>query len=345
MKKQNETVIIDGSYGEGGGQVLRTALSLSLVTGRPFKIEKIRAGRSKSGLMRQHLTAVNAAVELSDARVLGNSVGSRELYFEPGGIKPGQYHFAVGTAGSSTLVLQTVLPALITAGEPSGLVLEGGTHNPFAPPFDFLARAFIPVLNRLGARVSVHLERPGFYPAGGGRFNVRIEPGPGLAPIDLLERGMVVNKSARAIVSRLPGKIAQRELAVVGRELGWEKSELKTEVVDKPLGPGNILVVEIESENIIEVFTGFGAKGVSAETVAQRAVEEVRYYLHAGPPVAGHLADQILLPMVLAGGGSFRTLPLTNHTLTNIEVIKKFIDVSIEVAETGKDERRVRIKT
>src|SRR5688572_16449750 len=182
-------ITIDGSMGEGGGQVLRTSLALSLVTGKPFRIEKIRAGREKPGLLRQHLTAVNAAAAVGGAHVEGAALGSRELDFRPGPAKPGEYRFAVGTAGSATLVLQAVLPALLTARGASTLVLEGGTHNPFAPPFDFLDKAFLPLLRRMGARVEVALERPGFYPAGGGRFQVRVEPVERLERLDLPSRG------------------------------------------------------------------------------------------------------------------------------------------------------------
>jgi RNA 3'-terminal phosphate cyclase (ATP) len=163
-------ITIDGSYGEGGGQILRTSLALSLVTGKPFSINNIRAGRKKPGLMRQHLTAVNAAAEIGSAAIKGNRIGSQEFTFEPEMIKPGNFHFAIGSAGSCTLVFQTILPALIIAGGPSEIILEGGTHNPFAPPFDFLAKAFLPVINRMGPKVDAVLEKPGFYPAGGGRF-------------------------------------------------------------------------------------------------------------------------------------------------------------------------------
>ncbi len=159
-------ITIDGSYGEGGGQILRTSLALSLVTGKPFSIRNIRAGRKKPGLMRQHLTAVNAAAEIGQAAIEGNRIGSQAFTFEPEMIKPGNFHFAIGSAGSCTLVFQTILPALLTAGEPSEIILEGGTHNPFAPPFDFLEKAFLPVINRMGPKVAAVLEKPGFYPAG-----------------------------------------------------------------------------------------------------------------------------------------------------------------------------------
>src|SRR5437867_958993 len=170
-------LLIDGSQGEGGGQILRTALGLSLVTGTPIRIEKIRAGRAKPGLLRQHLTAVNAATAIGAVDVEGATLGSQELTFRPGTVKPGEYRFAVGTAGSTGLVLQTVLPPLLTAPGPSTLTLEGGTHNPTAPPFDFLARAFLPLISRMGPSATARLERPGFYPAGGGQMHRVDHPG------------------------------------------------------------------------------------------------------------------------------------------------------------------------
>ena len=174
----NKSILtIDGSYGEGGGQVLRSSLAMSLVTGRPFVIENIRAGRKKPGLMRQHLTAVNAAVEVSHAEAAGAAIDSARLEFRPGQVTAGKYKFSVGTAGSATLVLQTVLPALLLADGESHLTLEGGTHNPFAPPLDFLTKAYLPLVNRMGPKVTVDpFYRPGFYPAGGGKFTVHVQP-------------------------------------------------------------------------------------------------------------------------------------------------------------------------
>src|SRR6516225_361743 len=167
---------IDGSQGEGGGQVLRSSLALALVTGKPVTVDRIRAGREKPGLMRQHLTAVNAAVEICGGHATGAALGSRSITFEPQPVRPGEYRFDVGSAGSATLVLQTVLPALLIAEGPTTLILEGGTHNAWAPPFDFLEKAFVPLVNRMGPHVEVELDRHGFYPAGGGRFRVHIQP-------------------------------------------------------------------------------------------------------------------------------------------------------------------------
>ncbi len=324
-------IVIDGSQGEGGGQILRSSLALSLVTGQPFRIENIRAGRRKPGLMRQHLTAVNAAAEIGCARVDGAGIGSQLLEFYPRSVKAGSYHFAVGTAGSCTLVLQTVLPALLTAGSPSELVLEGGTHNPYAPPFDFLTRSFLPIIERMGAKVSASLLRPGFYPAGGGKFKVTVEPAARLERLELPERGKILSRSARAIVAKLSRKIAERELKVVRESLGWEEQCcLVEEATDSP-GPGNILCIELDCENITEIFTGFGELGVSAEKVARDTVREVQEYLSSDAPIGPHLADQLLLPMALAGGGIFRTLAPTGHTITNAEVIRRFLPVEVSI--------------
>jgi RNA 3'-phosphate cyclase len=188
---------LDGSAGEGGGQILRSALALSLLTGTPFRIEKIRARRAKPGLLRQHLTAVQAAARIGSAQVEGAELGSRALTVRPGTVAPGEYHFAIGSAGSACLVVQTVLPPLLLASGPSVLIVEGGTHNPAAPSWDFLARVFFPLLERMGARIRTKLERHGFYPAGGGRLRVEIDPVSTLAPLELLKRGEIAERSAR----------------------------------------------------------------------------------------------------------------------------------------------------
>lgn len=327
---------IDGSQGEGGGQIFRSALALSLVSGSPFRIERIRAGRAKPGLMRQHLTALEAAAAVGEASIDGAAIGSREVVFRPGRVRAGTYRFAVGTAGSAGLVLQTVLLPLATVGHPSTLTLEGGTHNPHAPPFEFLADAFLPLIRRMGARVEARLERAGFYPAGGGRMAIEIGPARALTPLEIPTRGATLRRRARALVSRLPRQIGDRELAVVRARLGWAADELEVVALGEGMaGPGNVLLLEIESAHIAEVFTGFGEVGVRAEAVAEQAVQEARRYLAADVPVGAYLADQLLLPLALAGGGRFRTVSLTRHATTNIEVIRQFLGVSIEVAPVG----------
>jgi RNA 3'-terminal phosphate cyclase (ATP) len=330
-------ITIDGSIGEGGGQILRTALALSMVTGQAFRIENIRAGREKPGLLRQHLTAVNAAAQICGATLDGAAIGSRQLQFSPGKVKAGEYTFSIGSAGSTTLVLQTILPALLTADGPSSLTLEGGTHNPHAPPIDFLEKAFLPLINRMGPTVHVSLERAGFYPAGGGRFFANIEPTPRLSPLNLPERGEIKRRLAKAVVAALPGDIAKRELEKVEQMLRWSGDQLQIRQLPDEWGPGNLLTLEIESEHVTEVFTGFGMRGVSAEAVAHEACEQARRYLAANVPVGECLADQLLLPLALAGGGSFVTHAPTRHTNTNIDVIARFLPCRTRVEKMGRD--------
>ena len=322
-------ITIDGSQGEGGGQILRTSLALSLVTGQPFRLEHIRAGRQKTGLLRQHLTAVEAAKTVGAAEVIGATHGSQTLEFRPGAVTPGNYRFAVGTAGSATLVLQTILPPLLTANGISTLTLEGGTHNPFAPPFDFLARCFVPLIRRMGPTIELELRHPGFFPVGGGKFHARIEPVKRLERFDLLERGPVRLRRARAIISKLPAQVANRELAVVREKLGWREDEGRVEAVENPVGPGNALLLEVEAEHVTAVFTSFGERGRSAEGVAREAADAASAWLSADVPVDEHLADQLLLPMALAGGGSFRTVKPSLHSTTNASIIQRFLPVEI----------------
>jgi RNA 3'-terminal phosphate cyclase (ATP) len=258
---------IDGSQSEGGGQVLRSSLALSLVTGRPVVIEKIRAGRKKPGLMRQHLTAVLAAAEVGTAEVEGATLRSRRLVFRPGPVRSGDYVFRVGTAGSATLVLQTVLPALLVAKGQSNLTLEGGTHNPMAPPLDFLTESYLPLVNRLGPTVAAHLVRRGFYPAGGGQFAVYVRPAPQLGRLDLIQRGQITAHRVRALVANLPRHIAERECRTIAQETGWDADCFAVEEIRDARGPGNVVMIELAAEHVTEVFTAFGRLGVRPEDV------------------------------------------------------------------------------
>lgn len=341
---KTKLIQIDGSAGEGGGQILRTSLALSLVTGKPFRIERIRAGRQKPGLMRQHLTAVNAAVEIGGAAVDGAEIGSQELVFNPGTVKPGEYRFAVGTAGSATLVLQTVLPALLVGDEPSILNLEGGTHNPLAPPFDFLEKTFLPVLRRMGVGIEATLLRPGFFPAGGGRMQVRITPCAKLAPAELLERGDISGRAAKVIIAGLPANIADRQIEGLKRSLGWPDEAFSVDRQSDGFGPGNVVLAEITCGEHTEVFSAFGERGVRSEQVVDRVVKQVREYLVHGAPVGEFLADQVLIPLALAGGGTFRAGHLSRHSLTNMEVIRMFLGTNFEVADDSPDTKRVIVR-
>lgn len=328
---------IDGSYGEGGGQILRSSLALSMVTGRPFRIEKIRAGRRKPGLMRQHLTAVTAAAQLAQAEVRGAAVGSTAVEFRPNKLEPGECTFAVGTAGSTTLVLQTILPALLTASAPSRLVFEGGTHNPFAPPFDFLAKAFLPLINRMGPAVTATLERPGFYPAGGGRFTVEIAPVPRLEGFELIERGDIVARRVRVLLADLAGHVAEREVKTIQSRTGWDDGCFSVERITNSRGPGNVVMIEIQTQGAREVFTGFGEVNRSAEVVASQALEQYQQWLKADVPVGPYLADQIMLPLAIAGRGRYATLPLSQHATTHIELIKRFLEIDVSAERMDAD--------
>jgi RNA 3'-terminal phosphate cyclase (ATP) len=330
---------IDGSLGEGGGQILRSALALSVCLRRPFRIVNIRARRPKPGLRPQHLAAVRAAADIAGARVDGATLGAQTLTFEPADIEAGAHRFAIGTAGSTMLVLQTVLPALLTASSASDLRLEGGTHNPRAPTFECLSRAYLPLIGRMGPRIAIELERAGFEPAGGGAVRVRIEPAPRLDPLHLETRGALVRVVAEVLLSKLPAHIAEREATTLATELDIRAESVRIRSVDDSLGPGNVVSVLVESEHVTEVFAEFGRRGVPAERVAQRAALAAKRYLASDVPVGVHLADQLLLPLALAGGGSFVTLPPSAHTRTNIAVIEAFLPVALRCAaldETGR---------
>ena len=315
---------IDGSQGEGGGQILRSALSLAVCTGQAFRISRIRGGRPKPGLLRQHVTAVKAAAAISDAHLDGCEVNSTTLTFEPGRLRPGEYSFSIGTAGSCTLVLQTVIPPLLTASAPSVIRISGGTHNKAAPPVDFLSRAFLPLLARMGAQVEITLERHGFHPRGGGVVVARITPVPRLQPIEILERGARLRGYAEAYIAGIPLNVAERELAVIGRRLNWTPEQLHVRGLPSEMGPGNAVTITLEHEHIVEVFTGFGEKSRSAESVAEATTREVHDYLTHGAPVGEYLADQLLIPMALGGISSFATCTPSSHFASNAEVIATF---------------------
>jgi RNA 3'-terminal phosphate cyclase (ATP) len=340
------TLVIDGSQGEGGGQILRTSLALSVLTGTAVELVNIRAGRAKPGLLRQHLTAVRAAERISGAEVLGAELGSRHLVFRPSGIHAGHYHFSIGSAGSASLVLQTVLPPLLHASAPSTVIIEGGTHNSMAPPFDFLAKVFAPQIAQMGARVELVLERPGFYPAGGGRLRAEITPATAWRPFELVERGALVSRRARALVSQLPRSVAERELYTLREALGWKDREARfdVEVVSDAAGPGNVLFVELGFERGAELVTGFGEKGKRAEVVAEAVAEEVARFLEADVPVGEHLADQLLVPLAIGAGGTFKTLAPTPHTTTNLDVIRRFLPGALTIEPDAAGSATVRVE-
>lgn len=335
---------VDGSQGEGGGQILRTALALSLCRGEPVRIDHVRAGRPRPGLARQHLAAVEAARAVGGARVEGAEIGSTRLTFAPGPVRPGRYAFDVGSAGSAVLVLQTVLPALLTARGPSQVTVAGGTHNHNAPPYPFLAGVFLPLVERLGPVLAPRLERPGFYPRGGGRLSLRVTPAPALAPLSLEARGPVASVTATALVAGLPRHIGERELRTVAAALALPPEALTLEEAPPDAGPGNAVWVTVTSAHVAEVCTGFGRVGVRAEEVAAGAAAEARRYLDSSAPVGAHLADQLLVPLAVGAGGTFVTLaPPSLHLRTNAAVVEAMTGHPVALAPRPDGTLRVTV--
>ena len=335
-----EYIQIDGSHGEGGGQILRTSLTLSAVTGRPVRIEKIRAGREKPGLKRQHLTCVKAVAEICDAKVSDVEVGSSELEFVPGAIKGGEYRFDVGTAGSVTLVAQTVLPVLIRADAPSSVTITGGTHVPFAPIWEFFAETYLPELRRMGVRVEAELDTCGFYPAAGGVAKLRVWPlavGAAQARYELTDLGEYHGGKVVGVVSGISDSIAEAEVGIVGtqlHELGLERETRRVE----SFGPGNYCYAQLDYERGSVVFSSVGTYSKSRKAVGHEVVTAVRGFVKSGKACEKHLADQLLVPLEMFVGGHPEYNPgyswqshwqldvqkKTKHYTTNRDVIAKF---------------------
>lgn len=317
-------ITIDGSVGEGGGQILRTSLALSLLTQTPVRFERIRAGRRRPGLRAQHLSCVRLAAQVGRAEVSGAELESQSLTFRPRALLAGDYELDLGTAGSTSLVLQTVLLPLLHAEGPSRVRLKGGTHNPLAPPFEFLERVYLPWIERAGGRVRPELVRPGFFPKGGGEVRYQITPGQ-LQGFELLERGPLESVEAEAYLSRLPDHVARRELDAVAAALELGPEALRVVRPRRPKGPGNALLITLRFAHATEVVSAYGEKGKPAEEVAADAVREARQLLEGGVPVGEHGADQLLLLLALAGSGRFRSLAPSGHTTTQQALIPRFL--------------------
>ncbi len=324
-------ILIDGRIGEGGGQILRTALSLSAATGKAFRLIHIRRKRSKPGLRHQHLACVNAAAEICGAHCKGNRLESLELEFTPGLIRGGDYFFNIPTAGSTMQVMQTVLPILSRAAAASTVKVRGGTHNPGAPPFEFFTLSFLPLLKQLGITAEVQIHKHGFYPVGGGEIVAAIQPQNTPAPIfSLHQRGEPDTASAGILISWLPRSIAERESKILQQKLNWGENKITiTEIADSP-GPGNVLMIRVKYGAQNFLFTAFGQRGKPAEQVAAEACDMFTNFRLSKAALDEHLANQILLYLALANGGAYTAQSLSLHTKTNIEVIKRFLDLNIE---------------
>jgi len=335
-------LVIDGSAGEGGGQILRTSLALAMTTGTPFVLENIRAGRKKPGLMRQHLTGVKAAALLCGAEVLGAELGSTRIVFRPGPIVPGEHTLDIGSAGSVSLVLQTIALPLALAARPSRIVIRGGTHALWAPPYPFLEQAWLPLVRHMGAGIGLELRAPGFFPAGGGEIVLTATPSESLKPLHLGEGGVLGTLELKAIVSGLAEGIARRELASAAELLTSTPVSLTSETV-RSAGPGNAmwLVARDEGTGVANVFSGIGDVGVRAEDIGQAVAQAFLAWRKSGASIEGHLADQVMLPIALAGAGSFTSSELTLHSRTNMEVIRAFTGHRLRAWDLGESRFRV----
>lgn len=334
-------IVIDGSYGEGGGQILRTSLALSALTQKPMRIERIRAGRSRPGLRPQHLTGVKVVQAIANAEVNGARVDSMSLSFVPKGLRGGNFTFDVSedrpSAGSITLVFQTVLPALLFAERKSTLnIVRGGTHVPMSPPADYIQRVFLPMLTRMGISASFEVRRAGWYPKGGGEAHCEIMPVQSLSPIEILERGNMKQVTVVSAISNLKRSIAERQANQALKrlsELSIPKGLIRVEIVELPsIGQGTMLFLLAEFENAISGFSSLGEIGKPAERVADEAADEFASYLQSNAPIDARLCDQLVLYMALANGRScIRTEKLTMHAHTNMWVIEHFLPVKFEV--------------
>lgn len=353
---------IDGSYREGGGQILRTALSLSCLFQKPFRIFNIRKGRKKPGLMPQHLTSVRAAQLLSGAEVTGDKVGSTELLFSPGETKGGDFFFDIGTAGSTSLVLQTLIPAVVFSApfgkggqrwsnyagyklqnNKSTITLKGGTHVPFSPSFDYLSKSFVPFLKMIGIEIQLSISSYGFYPKGGGKIRADIHPAQSTKPLEVMTRGKISAISGYSGVGNLPISIAERQRDTMTEVILSHITDLQCrpsiELLDVPTpGQGTFVFLQSESEYAVAGFTSLGKRGKKAEIVGEEAAEEFIRYYSTGAALDPHMADQIVLYLSICKEESgFTTSSITEHLITNLWVISLFREYQYSIeGEVGQ---------
>jgi RNA 3'-terminal phosphate cyclase (ATP) len=355
---------IDGRYGEGGGQILRTALSLASLLQRPVEITHIREGRKTPGLRPQHLMAVKALSTITAARVEGGAVGSRHLYFEPRDLKSGQYLFNIGTAGSTGLVFQTVLPVLLRGRGTSKITIIGGTHAAFSPCFHYLKETFLPALHGMGIRVFLEIDRWGWYPTGGGKITASFTAVQKLTPLKVVERGKLCKLYLLSAVSNLPRKIGERqkdqalnrlakngcipETELIQRKIGERQKDQalnrlakngcipETELIQAPSpGQGTVVFIGCRFEKGLAGFTSLGKRGKPAEQVANDACDEFFEFIHTNAAIDKYLADQLLLYMALASGRStLMTSQMTSHLHTNAWLIEQFLPVKFDIDES-----------
>lgn len=347
-----ETVFIDGSEGEGGGQILRTSLTLSCITGRGVHIENIRAGRPKPGLAKQHISCVQAACRISNGQCKGAEQGSKTLDFQPGRAGNGDFYseprgvhyhkpnvvygFDIGSAGAASLVMQTVLPVLFLADKPSAVTIAGGTHNPLAPPFDFVRETFLPAISMGGFQCDCELLKYGFYPAGGGKIIFKVRPRQKNPEqiINLCEPCRQLQISGRIYTAKLSVNIARRQEQLL-RKSRLAVGDIESIEAKDSDGPGNCVMIKACGGGRVSVFTAFGMRGKPSEEVVGEVVSLAEDFIGSGAAIDSLLADQLLVYMAIAGDGCYTTNKLSAHLVTNMGVIKKFLPVDFRIEQQG----------
>jgi RNA 3'-terminal phosphate cyclase (ATP) len=338
-------ISIDGGYGEGGGQILRTALAMSAITRQALHIHNIRGRRPKPGLMAQHLQALEATAAITRARVQGAKLGSLELTFEPGELAGGDYRFDIGTAGAVTLVAQAVVVPLSFAARASRITISGGTHVPWSPSFHYFAWHWLYLLGRSGFRIRAMLERIGFYPRGGGCISVDVDPIGTLSPLSFTTRGALRRIRGISLVGSLDVSIAERQQRQALRRLAGLCDDIGIELQRfTSYSPGTSLLLLAEFERSQCCYGALGARGKRAERVADEAVDALEAFLESGAAVDQHAADQLIVPLSVVGGTSeLHTSRITQHLLTNVDTVRRFSPVDIVVRGDIGSPGRVRI--
>jgi RNA 3'-terminal phosphate cyclase (ATP) len=340
----SDWVEIDGSYGEGGGQIIRTSVSLAAVTGRPVRVENVRAKRSKPGLQPQHLMAVTSAAQICGAELSGAEVGSTCFSFSPGAeVQPGRYFFDIGTAGSTAMVCQTLLLPLAIAGE-AEVVVKGGTYNPLAPPADYVEQVYLPALADLGVRAEFECVRAGYYPKGGGEVRLRTSKSH-LRPAQFTSRGNMESLVGNVVTSSLREHVAQRGVRQLEERM--EEQRLESRILDRPaVGAGAAVVLVCRCEGGFGGFTGLGERGKPMERVADDAADEFHAWWDSGAAVDEHLADQLVLPAALAGGESrWHVHRVTEHLRTVLWLVAQFLQVESAIEERSDGTALVRLRS
>ncbi|RYX81629.1 RNA 3'-terminal phosphate cyclase [bacterium] len=328
----SDLLSIDGSFGEGGGQIIRTSVSLAAMTGRAIEVYNVRARRSKPGLQPQHVAAVRAAAAICQAQLTGDSVGSTYFRFEPQcPVVAGNYHFEIGTAGATPLVVQTVLLPLALATGASTVRVTGGTHVPHSPPAEYLEAVYVPALKSVGLDVAFSYESAGFYPRGGGEVNVRVGGSGVIQPLEWRESGTLQEIRAFIVTANLPDHVAKRGAETVERHIKGIKLENRKKT---SLGPGAATVIVARGESGLGGFSAIGAKNKPMEQVAEEPALEFLNWKKSGAACDEHLADQLVLPLAFASGPShWTTAIVTEHLRTVIWVVQQFLDVEARIEE------------